>query len=260
MTAPRPLSAAAQAVLDAVVDGALPPFHVIARPMAAAAIRALVEQVAVIAPAGDRAWSEGQAASYAAITTAVRRMQSIAAELHGGPAHHPRRPPMSTLETNPTPTAPDWRALCQGLLQAIDDDVIDANDGPRFQAVVDRTRAALATPPAATREAEHDDGDDVIDRWVDSKSDWISNWGAPRSSIAALIGEALEHWGRSATREAGPLPQAPTAAAMVAAYFDRYDRTGPLEDPEPVCLAAALRAMPPGADLAAVIDALEAMR
>ena len=210
MTAPRPLSAAAQAVLDAVVDGALPPFHVIARPMAAAAIRALVEQVAVIAPAGDRAWSEGQAASYAAITTAVRRMQSIAAELHGGPAHHPRRPPMSTLETNPTPTAPDWRALCQGLLQAIDDDVIDANDGPRFQAVVDRTRAALATPPAATREA-------------------------------------------------GPLPQAPTAAAMVAAYFDRYDRTGPLEFPEPVSLAAALRALPPGADLAAVIDALEGM-
>jgi hypothetical protein len=51
----------------------------------------------------------------------------------------------------------------------------------------------------------------------------------------------------------------PTAAAMVAAYFDRYDRTGPLEDPEPVCLAAALRAMPPGADLAAVIDALEVM-
>jgi hypothetical protein len=45
MTDPTPSrSAAAQAVLDAVVDGALPPFHVIARPMAAAAIRALVEQ------------------------------------------------------------------------------------------------------------------------------------------------------------------------------------------------------------------------
>ena len=72
-----------------------------------------------------------------------------------------------------------------------------------------RDRAALATPPAATRKAEHDDGDDAIDRWVDGKSDWIANWGAPRSDIAALIGEALEHWGRSATREAGPLPQAP---------------------------------------------------
>jgi len=49
------------------------------------------------------------------------------------------------------------------------------------------------------------------------------------------------------------------AAAMVDAYLDRYDRTGPLEDSLPVCLAAALRALPPGADLAAVIDALEEM-
>jgi hypothetical protein len=49
------------------------------------------------------------------------------------------------------------------------------------------------------------------------------------------------------------------AAAMVGAYLDRYDRTGPLEFPEPVSLAAALRALPPDADLAAVIDALEGM-
>jgi len=39
------LSPAAQAVLYAVVDGALPPFHVIARPMAAAALRAAADQV-----------------------------------------------------------------------------------------------------------------------------------------------------------------------------------------------------------------------
>jgi hypothetical protein len=51
------------------------------------------------------------------------------------------------------------------------------------------------------------------------------------------------------------------AAAMVDAYRDRYDRTGPLQDPEPACLAAALRALPrlPILDLAAVIDALEVM-
>jgi hypothetical protein len=51
------------------------------------------------------------------------------------------------------------------------------------------------------------------------------------------------------------------AETMVAAYLDRYDRTGPLEFPEPVSLAAALRAMPrlPILDLAAVIEALEAM-
>jgi hypothetical protein len=49
------------------------------------------------------------------------------------------------------------------------------------------------------------------------------------------------------------------ATAMVDAYLDRYDRTGPLEFPEPVSLAAALRALPPGADLVAVINALEVM-
>jgi hypothetical protein len=49
------------------------------------------------------------------------------------------------------------------------------------------------------------------------------------------------------------------ATAMVDAYLDRYDRTGPLEFPEPVSLAAALRALPPDADLAAVIAALDGM-
>ena len=40
----------------------------------------------------------------------------------------------------------DFRALCAELLQAVEDDVIDVNDGQRFQAVVDRARAALAQP------------------------------------------------------------------------------------------------------------------
>jgi hypothetical protein len=167
---------------------------------------------------------------------------------------------MSTPDPTPTslPAAPDWRAFCAAVL-----DDIDTGTAVDIDAVADRLRAALATPPAvdgderlrlvtagvcsgyiaghdatveghygdpdevaaemapmvlaevgatppaATREAEHDDGDDAIDRWVDSKSDWISNWGAPRSDIAALIGEALEHWGNSTTHEAGPLPQAP---------------------------------------------------
>jgi hypothetical protein len=122
---------------------------------------------------------------------------------------------MSTPDPTPTPTAPDWRALCRELRDAYAESQsiqhgpwVGSDHGP--SPLLARADAALATPPAATREA-------------------------------------------------GPLPQAPTAAAMVAAYFDRYDRTGPLEDPEPVCLAAALRAMPPGADLAAVIDALEVM-
>jgi hypothetical protein len=39
--------------------------------------------------------------------------------------------------------------LCQELLQAID----ATDDWLRFNAAVDRARAALSTPPAATREA-----------------------------------------------------------------------------------------------------------
>jgi hypothetical protein len=50
------------------------------------------------------------------------------------------------------------------------------------------------------------------------------------------------------------------AKAMADAYRDRYERTGPLEDPIEPCLAAALRAMPPECDAAAVADALEALQ
>jgi hypothetical protein len=38
----------------------------------------------------------------------------------------------------------DWKARCAELLQAIDDDVLDVADGPRFQAAIDRARAELA--------------------------------------------------------------------------------------------------------------------
>jgi len=40
----------------------------------------------------------------------------------------------------------NWKARCAELLQAIDDDVFDVADGPRFQAAIDRTRAELAQP------------------------------------------------------------------------------------------------------------------
>jgi hypothetical protein len=86
MTHPIPdrFSPAAQAVLDAFREKWADEFLRQDVRCLAAAIRALVEQVAGIAPAGGREWSEGQAAAYAAITTAVRHMQSIAAELDGG--------------------------------------------------------------------------------------------------------------------------------------------------------------------------------
>jgi hypothetical protein len=40
----------------------------------------------------------------------------------------------------------DYRAELQRLLGAVENDVIDTNDGPRFQAAVDRAHAALAQP------------------------------------------------------------------------------------------------------------------
>ena len=40
-----------------------------------------------------------------------------------------------------------------------------------------------------------------------------------------------------------PMTNPELAAAMVAAYDDRYDRTGPLEDPVAPCLAAAVLVM-----------------
>jgi hypothetical protein len=48
------------------------------------------------------------------------------------------------------------------------------------------------------------------------------------------------------------------AEAMAEAYRARYELTG-LEDPMGPCLAAALRALPPGCDVAAVADALEGL-
>jgi hypothetical protein len=40
----------------------------------------------------------------------------------------------------------DYRAELQRLLTAVENDVIDTNDGPRFQAAVDRAHAALTQP------------------------------------------------------------------------------------------------------------------
>jgi hypothetical protein len=51
-----------------------------------------------------------------------------------------------------TPTAPDWRALCQELLQPLAE-YDGANPYHEHRDLITRTRAALATPPAATREA-----------------------------------------------------------------------------------------------------------
>ncbi len=49
------------------------------------------------------------------------------------------------------------------------------------------------------------------------------------------------------------------AEAMTAAYNERHERTETYGDPLPECLAAALRALPHGCDVAAVADALEGL-
>jgi hypothetical protein len=49
------------------------------------------------------------------------------------------------------------------------------------------------------------------------------------------------------------------AEAMIEAHYERHETVGALENPVTECLAAALRALPPGCDVAAVADALEGL-
>jgi hypothetical protein len=145
---------------------------------------------------------------------------------------------MSTPDPTPTPTAPDWRALCADLFQAIDRYFVDANGGARLDAAVDRVRAALATPPAPPPEprgcptpgacscptapivppeliralemaeaalsdigdADREPGDDIA--WAERRA----------AQDLPRIRHALQMWRDhatppAATREAGPLPQ-----------------------------------------------------
>ena len=78
------LSPAAQAVLDAVVDGAFPPFHVIARPMAAAALEAVADQLLP----EPNSWDEDSMSRQGLLLLRLKRAQllTIAAELRGGTA------------------------------------------------------------------------------------------------------------------------------------------------------------------------------
>jgi hypothetical protein len=44
-------------------------------------------------------------------------------------------------------TPPDFRALCEELLEGIETDCIDWNHRERFQSLIDRARAALEVQP-----------------------------------------------------------------------------------------------------------------
>jgi hypothetical protein len=67
---------------------------------------------------------------------------------------------------------------------------------------------------ALKAEPEPDDGDDAIDRWIKSRPGWPDDWPAvTHSQLTALIGEALEHWGRPATP---PAPEPGEVGQLVA--------------------------------------------
>jgi len=58
-------------------------------------------------------------------------------------------------------------------------------------------RAALAARAAAPPALQTDDGDVTIDRWIENRPDWPNGWPCvTQCQLTALIGEALEHWGR----------------------------------------------------------------
>ena len=77
--------------------------------------------------------------------------------------------------------------------------------------------ACSCLEPPAPAPVEEDDGDDVISRWIDSRPGWPNDWPAvTQCQLTALIGEALEHWGRPATPPAPAGNHIPDATEMVA--------------------------------------------
>jgi hypothetical protein len=79
-----------------------------------------------------------------------------------------------------------------------------------------------AQPPAAQPALETDDGDVTIDRWIENRLDWPNGWPCvTQCQLTALIGEALEHWGRPAQPPAAqPTPPPAPAGGLV----ERVDR------------------------------------
>jgi hypothetical protein len=87
----------------------------------------------------------------------------------------------------------DYRAELQRLLEAIENDVIDTNDGPRFRAAVSRARTALAQPEP--------EGPTVME--IVALADEVEEEGLGQ---VALVRRALARWGHHAL----PLPQQPS--------------------------------------------------
>jgi len=156
-------------------------------------------------------------------------------------------------DPTPTPTAPDWRALCQELLQPLAE-YDGANPYYEHRDLITRVRAALATPQAPPLEprgcplpggcscptapivppeliwalvwseaaladigdAEREPGDDLA--WAERRA----------AEELPRIRRALQTWRHhptqpAATREAGPLPQAPTLRALLHPAYEPGD-------------------------------------
>jgi hypothetical protein len=90
----------------------------------------------------------------------------------------------------------DWRALCAELVKAVDDDVIDTNDGPRFHAVVDRVRTLLSqselkeakgSESAVAKTALPVFSDEEIDELWDQEGGYFALYEEVRRFARALI-------------------------------------------------------------------------
>ena len=94
-------------------------------------------------------------------------------------------------------TIPTIRAALERLVAAVKPKYTDPEE------IVEAASAVLAARTALNAEPEADNSDDAIDRWIESRPGWPDDWPAvTQSQLTALIGEALEHWGR-------PTPQPP---------------------------------------------------
>jgi hypothetical protein len=95
-----------------------------------------------------------------------------------------------------------FRALCAELLQGVEDDVIDVNDGRRFQAVVARARAALAQPepqgPTDEELCKFFRANDDLMRHCEAGTDWNEPL-MTEHEFPAVARAVLARWGRTAT-------------------------------------------------------------
>lgn len=121
-------------------------------------------------------------------------------------------------------TTPNIRELCANLgadvyylLACIRD---GSSDLDTLQEIADRADAAR---DSLRIEPVGDDGDVAIDRWIESRPDWPNSWPAvTQSQLTALIGEALEHWGRPAALAAEP--EAPAEALAARPLLEQVAR------------------------------------